>query len=114
MRLFVFFFNLSHCVKSYGHFCQMLALFTMSAHQIWSFHVTQDPNFENFMFCPNSTFNIRKSHKISSVKALYFRIYQQKTSPGGGGRWKTPPVPLGLNLISVNSREKISTLIQEI
>ena len=54
----------------------------------------QDANFENFLFCPNSTFNIRKSHNISSGKALYFRSYQPKTSRGGGG--KHPPVPLGL------------------
>ena len=73
-----FLLNLSHCVKCYGHFCQILALSTMPAHQIWSCHVTQDANFEKFLFCPNSTFNIRKSHKISSGKALYFRSYQQK------------------------------------
>ena len=65
--------NLSQCVKSYEHFCQSLALFTMPAHQIWSCQVTQDANFENVLFCPNSAFNIRKSHKISSRKALYFR-----------------------------------------
>ena len=57
-----------------------------------TFHVTQDTNFENFSVCPNFTFNIRKSHKISDEKSLYFRSYQQKTSRGGG----TPPVPLGL------------------
>ena len=51
-----------------------------------------DTNFENFLFCPNSTFNIRKGHKISSGKTLYFRSYQQK--PHGGG--KRRPVPLGL------------------
>ena len=51
---------------------------TMPAQQIWSCHVTQNVNFEIFLFCPNSTFNIRKSHKISSGKALYFRSYQQK------------------------------------
>ena len=55
-----------------------------SAHQIWSCHVTKDANFENFLFCLNSRFNIRKSHKISSVKAPCFRSYQQ------GGWWKTP------------------------
>ena len=48
-------------------------------------HVTQDANFKNFLLCPDSTFNIRKSHKISSGKALYFRSYQPGTSPGGGG-----------------------------
>ena len=43
--------------------------------------MSRDPkvNFENFLFCPNFTFNIRK--------ALYLRSYQQKTSRGGG----TPP-----------------------
>ena len=92
-----FLLKLSHCGKSYGHFCQILALFTMTSHQVqvWSCHVTQDANFENVLFCPNSTFNIRKSHKISSGKALYFRSYQQKTS------WRVdppPPVPLGLRM----------------
>ena len=84
--------------KSYGHFCNILAFFTMSASQIWSCHVTQEANFENFLFCPNSTFNIRKSHKISSGKALYFGSYQPKTSPGMCGKHPPPPVPLGLRI----------------
>ena len=57
-------------------------LFKMPAHQIWSCHVAQDANFKKFLFCPNSSFNIRKSHKISSGKALYVRSYQPKTSQG--------------------------------
>ena len=62
--------NLSHYVKSCGHFCQILAFFfTMPVHQIWSCHVTKEENFENFLFCPNLAFNIRKSHKLSSRKA---------------------------------------------
>ena len=80
-----FLLNLSQCVKSYGHFYQNLALFTKSTHQIWSYHVTQDANFKNFLFCSNSTFNIRKNYKISSGKALYFNSYRPKTSRGGGG-----------------------------
>ena len=79
-----FLLNLSHCVKSYGHFCQILAFFTMPAPQIWSFHVPQEANFEHFLICPNFTFSIRKSHKISIGKALYFRSYQPITSRGGG------------------------------
>ena len=79
-----FLLNLSHYVKSYGHFCQILAFFTMPAHQIWSCHVTHKANFEHFLFFPNSTFNIEKSHKIPSEKALYFRRYQPRTSPGSG------------------------------
>ena len=35
-----FLLNWSHYVKSYGHFCQILALLTILAHQIWSCHVT--------------------------------------------------------------------------
>ena len=37
--------NLSHCVKSYGQF---MSSFTMTTHQIWSFHVNLAINFENF------------------------------------------------------------------
>ena len=58
--------------------------------------MSRDPrnkNFENFLFYPNSTFNIRKSQKISSGKALYFRSYQAKPHGGGG---EHSPVPLGL------------------
>ena len=71
--------------------------FTMPTHQIWSCHVTQKANFENFLFFPNSTFNIRKCHKISSGKAVYFRSYQPKTSQEGGMEnipSAPPPVPL--------------------
>ena len=67
-----------------------LGFFMMSAHQIWSCHMTQDADFENFLFFPNSIFNIRKSHKISSGKALYFRSYQPKTSREGGGKHPPP------------------------
>ena len=66
--------------------------------KFWLFYDARSPNmvmshdpkskFENFSICPNSTFNIWKSHKISSGKAPYFRSYQPKTSRGGG---KHPP-----------------------
>ena len=79
--------------KVLGIFVKFWHIFTMPAHQIWSYHVTQEANFDFFLFCSNSTFNIRKSHKISSGKALYFRSYQPKTSRDG----KHPsPVLLGL------------------
>ena len=72
-------------------FVKFWHFFTMPAHEIWSYHVTRKANFEKFLFCPNSTFNIRKSHKISSRKALYFRSYQPKPhGGGGGGGWKHP------------------------
>ena len=44
-----FLFNLSHCVKSKGNF-RYIWLFTISTHQIWSYHVTQYANFEKFHF----------------------------------------------------------------
>ena len=84
-----FLLYLSYYGKSYGHFSQILAYFTMPA------HVTQEANSENY-FCPNSTFNIRKSHKISSGKALYLRRYQPKSSRGCFSLPPPPPVPLGL------------------
>ena len=54
--------------------------------KFWSCHVTQDANFKNFLFCPNSTLNISKSHKIFSGKALYLEVISKK--PHGG---TTPP-----------------------
>ena len=64
----------------------------MHTHQISSCHMTQDANFEKFLFFPNSTFNIRRSHKISNGKALCFRSYQPKISreSGGGGGGGAP------------------------
>ena len=47
-----FLLNFSHCVKSYGDFCPILALFTMPVHQICSCQVTQDANFEHFLCLP--------------------------------------------------------------
>ena len=79
-----------------GIFVKFWPFFTMPAHQIWSCYVTQEANFENFSFCPNSTFNIRKSRKISSGKALYFRSYQPKSSRGVESTPPPPPVSLGL------------------
>ena len=87
--------NLSNYVKSYRGLCQFLALFTMPTLQIWPCHVTQEANFEKILFFPNSAFNIRKTYKISSRKALCFRSCQPKSHRGGGGG-KHPPVLLGL------------------
>ena len=56
--------------------------------------MTQDANFEYFLFHPNSTFNIGKTHKISGGKLSTLEVTSKKPH----GRWKTPaPVPLGLN-----------------
>ena len=65
-----FLLNSSHYVKRYGHLCQILAIFTMPA--IWLCHMIQEANFEKMLFFPNFAFNIKKSCKISSRKALYY------------------------------------------
>ena len=97
-----FLFNLSHYVKSYGHLCQTLAIFTVPAPQIWPCHVTQKANLEQILFFTNSAFNIRKSYKISSKKALYFRSYLPKNLTGG---WKTPPSASRVNNSSGTRRD---------
>ena len=74
----------------------------MPTHQIWSYHVTQEANFENFLFCPNSTFDIRKSYKIFSGKASTSEVISQKPQGGGitGGWFSTLPlVHLGLRSV---------------
>ena len=93
--------------KVIGTFCQILAFLTMPAHQIWSCYLTQEANFKKFSLRPSSAFNIRKSHKISSRKALYFKSYQPKTSlGGGGGENATPPPPP--TAFRINSRNEKS------
>ena len=86
-----FLLNLSHCVKRYGHFCQILAFFTMPAHQIWSCHVTQDADFENFYFVLILYLILRKAIKFLVEKLSTSELIGQK--PQGGG---DTPVPLGL------------------
>ena len=84
-----------------GIFVKFWCFFTMTAHQIWSCHVTQDANFEIFLFCPNSKLNIWKRQKISSGNALYFRSYQPKTSRVVENTLPPPPpVLLGLTLFA--------------
>ena len=80
--------------KVMGIFCQILAFLTMPAHQIWSCHVPQEANFENFHFVLILHL-ILGSHKYSSGKAPYFNSYQPKTSRGG----ENTPLPLPLGLI---------------
>ena len=65
-----FLLYLSRCVKSYGHFCKFW-LFAMPAHQIWSCHVTQDANFELFLFCPNSIFKVGDNSLIIHKSAYH-------------------------------------------
>ena len=70
--------------------------------------MSRDPRcncFEDFSFCPNSTFNIMKSHKISSGKLSTSKGISKRYFTGGGDT--PPPVPLGLRriLFIVQTRE---------
>ena len=58
-------------------------LFTMPAHQIWSCHVTQEANFENFLVCPNLI--LGKVTKFLLGKLSTSEIISQKLYGGGGG-----------------------------
>ena len=79
--------NLSHCVKCYEHFCQILALFAMPAHQMWSCHVTQNANFVDFLFCPILHLILGKVTKLSVEKLSTSELSSKR--PQGGG--KRPP-----------------------
>ena len=86
----LFLLNLSHCVKSYGHLCQIY----QTTHQIWSGHVTLASNSENFYFSPNFVLNFRESYQIWEKLAQEQKSYRQKTNWG----WNTPPPQSGLPL----------------
>ena len=73
-----FLLNLSYYVKGCGHFCQILAFFYNARSPNMVMSRGPRSKFRKFSCFPNSAFNIRKSYKISSGKALYFRSYQPK------------------------------------
>ena len=92
-----FFLNASHYVKSYGHFCQILAFFTMPAHQIWSCYLTQQAISKSFHF-------VLVLHLISG-KVTTFLVGKLSTSKviSQNPHWRgvenappPPPLPLGL------------------
>ena len=89
-----FLLNWSHCVKRYGHFCQILALLTIPDHQIWSCHMTQDAHFENLYFDLILHLISGKVTKFLVEKLSILEVISKKP------HWKTPPppVPLGLNV----------------
>ena len=99
-------------MKSYGHFCQILALFMMPAHQMWSCRVTQDANFENFLFCPNSTFNIRKVTKFPVEILSNPEVISKKPHGVGWVGGKHPsPVPLGLTICFVSQINQFELIL---
>ena len=84
-----FLLNLRNYVKNYRHFCRILALFTMPAHQIWSCHVTQDPNFEIFYFVLILHLISGKVTKFPVEKLSMSEVISKKPQ----GVENTPPPP---------------------
>ena len=82
-----FLLNLSHYVKSYGHFCQILAIFAMPAHQICSCHVTQEANFDNLYFVLILHLIMGKMTKFLVEKLSTSEVISQKPYQGG---WTHP------------------------
>ena len=82
-----FLLNLSHYVKSYGHLCQVLAIFTMPAPQIWPCHVTQEANFEKKIFFLILHLILGIVTKFLVEKLSTSDVIRQKPHRGG---WKTP------------------------
>ena len=71
----------------------------MPAQQILSCHMTHNTNFKNVLFCPNYTFNIRKSYTISGGKSPLLQTLSAKNLIGGGGKQPPPPVPGLINFL---------------
>ena len=91
--------NFIHCGLCV--FLSNFGFYKMPAHQIWSCHVAQEVNFENCLFCSNSTFNIMKNHKIFSGKALTSKVISQTPNGGGGGGGgRCDPISMPLGLIA--------------
>ena len=61
----------------------------MPACQIWSCHITQNANFENVLFCPNSTFNIGKVTKFLVESSLVQKLLGKNFMGWGGGGGNT-------------------------
>ena len=61
--------------------------FTQTTHQIWSCHVTQASDLENFYFLPNSILNFRKVTKFGGNWLKNKKVTGKKQVGG----WKDPP-----------------------
>ena len=91
-----FLLNLNHCVKCYGHFCQILALSTMPVDQICSCHVTQDASFCKYFFLILHLI-LGKVTKFPVENISTSEVISKK--PHGG--WKTPPRTFRVNAFAM-------------
>ena len=85
--------NLSHCVKSYGHLCQIYQ--NHSPNMVMSL----DPGFKflNFYFSPNSVLNCRKIYHIWEKLVQKQKVTGKKQIAGGN-----PPPPPPVLIIELN------------
>ena len=92
--------NLSHCVKSYGHLCQIYQ--THSPNMVMS----RDPGFKfrNFSFSANSVLNFKKFTKFEENWLKNKKLQAKKQI----GRWKTPPPPSAYRVKDKNVRDLVN------
>ena len=74
-----FLLNLSHCVKSYGHLCQIYQNPSLNMVML------RDPGlkFVKFLFFDQFCIKFRKSYQIWGKLAQQRKRYRQKTKEGG-------------------------------
>ena len=85
-----FFIELEPLCQKLWAFLPNFVFFTMPACQIWSCHITQNANFENVLFCPNSTFNIGKVTKFLVESSLVQKLLGKNFMGWGGGEHPHP------------------------
>ena len=86
-----FLLNLSLYVKNYWHFCHILPLFTMSTHQIWSYHLKQVTNLEkkiNFFLILHLILGKSRNSMWKSSLLQKLEAKNLMDKGGGGGGWR--------------------------
>ena len=69
----------------------------MPSDQTWSRYVTQDADFENFLFCSDSIFIFGEVTKFLVEKLLTSEVISQKPHWGGGGEAENTPSVFRVN-----------------
>ena len=93
-----FLLNLSHCVKSYGHFCQILTFYDVCSPNMVMSRYPRSKFDKIFYFVLILHLILGKSTKFLVEKLSASEAISQKSHRGGGGGVvkNTPAVPLGL------------------
>ena len=93
--------NLNHCVKNYGHFCQIY----QNHSQIMVMSRALASNSGNVYFSLDSLLNFRKSYQIWGKLAQERKVTGKKKTNLGGGK-HPPPVLIRLSQKRYSSGKK--------